>query len=148
MVIPKKASGMYMAQTVAPTTQWTTNRAAPPQDRPQENPLFPASSQARQAQHGKGHQVIPQNGLPADGKAPVKHHLKQAVGKARHQPPTGPPAHGKEKNGQHPQSDGPAPGHLPQLEHTENLGQSHQNGPFTKHLQFSITHSFIPPVGW
>lgn len=101
MVIPKKASGMYMAQTVAPTTQWTTNRAAPPRTVPRK-PLFPASSQTRQAQHGKGHQVIPQNGLPADGKASVKHHLKQAVGKARHQPPTVPQRTAKRKMGASP----------------------------------------------
>ena len=135
--MPKNDSGIYMAHTVAPTTQWTSCA----QEGPPEDPLLLPPGQPCQTQHGEGHQIVPQDGLPADGKAPVEDHLEQAVGKAAYQPPLRAPADGEEKDGQHPQGDGAAPGHLPQLQHTQDLGQRHKHGALAQHTQVLIFHS-------
>ena len=80
-----------------------------------EHAALAAGHQAGQAQHGEGHQIVAQDGLPADGEAAVKHELQHAEGEAAQQTGAQAPTDGIQHQRHHGQHHAAAPGHLPDL---------------------------------
>ena len=104
-----------------------------------EHAALAAGHQTGQTQDGEGHQVVADDGLPANGEAAVKHELQNAEGEAAQQTGAEAPANGIQHQGDHGQDDAAAPGHLPQLQVAEYLRNGHQHGAFAQGADSHVT---------
>ena len=101
------------------------------------------------AEHGVGDDIVAEDGLPADGKAAVKHQLQKAVYDACEHAGAKSPACAVDEYRQHAYADRAALRQLKELDVAEHLRQCYHDSALAQGAELEMTfafHFFFPPI--